>query len=431
MDFETEKSAFWLPFTQMKTTPEPLQVKSGKGVFLELEDGRRLMDCISSWWVTLHGHGQPEIAAAIAAQAEILEQVICAGLTHAPAETLARRLVGLLPEGLRRVFYSDNGSTAVEVGLKMAFQYWKNLGVNNRTRFLAFEGAYHGDTLGAMSVGHRSVFTRAFDDLLFETDFIPFPETWIGDDAVETREAEALRQLDDLLDANGDRYAAIILEPLVQGSGGMRMCRPEFLSAVHARLKARHVLVIYDEVMTGFGRTGEYFACLRAGTVPDILCLSKGITGGFLPLAVTVCTDTIYEAFYSDDPMKTFYHGHSYTANPLGCAAGLASLDLLEAGPQNFRKIGAIHETGIEMLRRNPRLARFRVCGTILAMDVETGEDTGYLNSIAPHLKRRFPEKGFLLRPLGNVVYLLPPFCITGDQLNAAYQCIDEVIDEL
>jgi len=431
LDIKTKESAFWYPFTQMKTAPEPLQVKSGKGVMLELEGGRQLMDCISSWWVTLHGHGQTEIAAAIAAQAQVLEQVICAGLTHAPAEKLALRLIGLLPEGLSRVFYSDNGSTAVEVGLKMAFQYWKNLGVNHRTRFLAFEGAYHGDTLGAMSVGHRSVFTQAFNELLFETDVIPFPETWIDDDAIETKEAEALLQLDCLLEANGDRYAAMILEPLIQGAGGMRMCRPEFLAAVHARLKSHRILVIYDEVMTGFGRTGEYFACIRAGTVPDILCLSKGITGGFLPLAATVCTDAVYDAFYDDDPMKTFYHGHSYTANPLGCAAGLASMDLLESVPQNFRKIAAWHETGIGKLQKNTRLTRFRVCGTILAMNVQTGEDTGYLSSIAPYLKRRFPEKGFLLRPLGNVVYILPPFCITEDQLSAVYQCIGEVVGEL
>lgn len=423
--------AFWLPFTQMKTVAEPLRVKSGSGINLTLEDGRQLMDCISSWWVTLHGHSQPEIAAAIARQAETLEQVICAGLSHEPAETLAQRLTQLLPEPLTRVFYSDDGSTAVEVGLKMAFQYWKNRGETTRTRFLAFEGAYHGDTLGAMSVGERSVFTQAFDELLFDVDFIPYPATYIGDDSVEAREAEALARLDRLLDQRGEGYAGLIIEPLVQGAGGMRMCRPEFLLEIQKRLAARNILMIYDEVMVGFGRTGEYFACGKAGTAPDIVCLSKGITGGFLPLAATVCTEAVYSAFYADDPYKTFYHGHSYTANPLGCAAGLASLDLLEASPQRFRQIGQWHEKQVAKFKHHPRLKRFRICGTICAMEVETGGDTGYLSSVAPFLKRRFPEKGFLLRPLGNVLYILPPYCITEAELDAVYQGIDEVVGEI
>ncbi|MGM0452356.1 MAG: adenosylmethionine--8-amino-7-oxononanoate transaminase [Thermodesulfobacteriota bacterium] len=427
----TKSGTFWLPFTQMKTSSAPLKVKSGSGIMLTLEDGRQLMDCISSWWVTLHGHAQPEIASAIARQAETLEQVICAGLTHEPAETLANRLTGLLPEKLTRVFYSDDGSTAVEVGLKMAFQYWKNRGEKARTRFLAFEGAYHGDTLGAMSVGARSVFTQAFDELLFDADFIAYPATYIGDDSVEAREAEALARLDRLLEQQGERYAALIVEPLTQGAGGMRMCRPEFLAELQQRLSAYNILMIYDEVMVGFGRTGEYFACVKAGTAPDIVCLSKGITGGFVPLAATVCTEDVYFAFYEDDPYKTFYHGHSYTANPLGCAAGLASLDLLEAKPQRFRQIGDWHEKNVAGLKRHHRLKRFRICGTICAMEVEAGDDTGYLSRVGPFLKRRFPEKGFLLRPLGNVVYILPPFCITETELNAVYQCIEEVVGEI
>lgn len=426
-----EQSAFWPPFTQVKTAPPPLKVVRGKGVILELDDGRQLIDAISSWWVTLHGHCQPEIASAIARQAEILEQVICAGLTHEPAERLAKRLTGLLPESLSRVFYSDNGSTAVEVGLKMAFQYWKNLGEISRTRFLSFEGAYHGDTLGAMSVGDRSIFTRAFAELLFETDFIPYPATFKGDGEVEEKEAAALACMDRFLETSGNMYAAMIIEPLVQGAGGMRMCRPDFLVEVQNRLTAYGILMIYDEVMTGFGRTGDFFACTKAGTSPDIICLSKGITGGFMPLGATVCNNEVFDAFFHEDPIKTFYHGHSYTANPLGCAAGLASLDLLEAAPLKFKGMAEWHENGVTMLSTHPRINRPRICGTICAVDVEITGDPGYLSTIGPFLKRRFPEKGVLLRPLGNVIYILPPFCITRGQLNAVYQSIGEVVDEL
>lgn len=424
-------SAFWQPFTQMKTAAPPLRVRSGNGIMLELEDGRRLMDCISSWWVTLHGHCQPEIVEAICRQAAMLEQVISAGMmTHEPVELLSRMLVERLPASLNRAFYSDDGSTAVEVGLKMAFQYWKNKGETGRTRFLAFEGAYHGDTLGAMSVGHRSMFTSAFKELLFDVDFIPFPATFIGDNEVAAKEDEALGYLDRILSEKGDQYAALIVEPLVQGAGGMRMCRPEFLRQVEERLRAHEILEIYDEVMTGFGRTGEYFACIRAQTSPDIICLSKGITGGFLPLAATVCTDDVYEAFYDDDPMKTFYHGHSYTANPIGCAAGVASLKLLATNREPFKKIEAWHQEGIKGLKGNPRLTRFRICGTIAAMDIDVA-DAGYLSRVGPKLKAGFIKRGFLLRPLGNVLYVLPPYCITQEQMQSIYRCIAEVVDSL
>lgn len=421
----------WLPFTQMKTLKSPVRVRSGKGVMLELADGRQLMDCISSWWVTLHGHCQPEIVAAIHEQAKRLEQVICAGLIHEPAEKLADRLVSILPADLQHVFYSDDGSTAVEVSLKMAFQYWKNKGENRRTRFISFEGAYHGDTVGAMSVGDRSVFTKPFAEMLFDVDFVPFPYTYIDDAAVAEKEAHALQCLDRLLDANGNRYAALIIEPLIQGAGGMRMCRPEFLSALERRLKAHSILMIYDEVMVGFGRTGDYFACRKAETTPDIICLSKGITGGFLPLAATVCTPAVYKAFYDEDPKKTFYHGHSYTANPIGCAAALASLDLLEKTEDRFKSMADRHRTGIARLMPNSRLENFRICGTIVAMDVKATGDAGYLSRVGPWLKARFLEKGFLLRPLGNVLYILPPYCITETELASIYSCIDAVVQEL
>ena len=423
-------SAVWPPFTPLKTGTAPLCVKSGKGVMLTLEDGRSLMDCISSWWVNLHGHAHPEIAQAIYRQALELEQVIFAGLTHEPAERLAHRLVDLLPEGLTRVFYSDNGSTAVEVALKMAFQYWKNRGASGRTRFISFEGAYHGDTLGAMSVSHRSVFTDAFRDLLFDVDFIPYPETFEDDADVAEKEARSLAALDRLLTGHADAYAALIIEPLVQGAGGMRMCRPAFLKALQKKSRDYDILIIYDEVMVGFGRTGDYFACRRAKTVPDIICLSKGITGGFMPLAATVCTDRIYHAFYDEDPGKTLYHGHSYTANPLGCAAANVSLDLLIENHHQFEQMAQWHRDGIDMLGQEKRLQRFRVCGTIAAMDVAAG-DGGYLSALGPLLRQRFMENGFLLRPLGNVIYILPPYCIRREELLSVYECIRDVISKI
>lgn len=420
-------SRVWMPYTQMKTAPAPLMVRSGKGALLELEDGRRVLDCISSWWVTLHGHGQPQIAAAIAAQAQTLEQVVAAGFTHRPAEELARRLVEKLPPPLSRVFYSDDGSTAVEVALKMAVQYWKNRGVKDRYRFLSFEGAYHGDTLGAMSLSNRSLFTAAFDELLLPVDFVPFPQTWLGDDRAGEREAQALDHLEGALRAQGERYAALIIEPLVQGAGGMRMCRPQFLRQVEGLLRCHGVLMIYDEVMVGFGRTGELFACQRAGTHPDLLCLAKGLTGGFLPLAATVCAEEVYRHFHSDDPHHTLYHGHSYTANPLGCAAALASLDLLEEG--RFRRMEQWHREELERLAAQPRLRRPRCCGTIAA--VEVGEEGGYLQELGPLLRQRFLERGFLLRPLGKVIYLLPPYCVEREQVAAIYACIGEVVASL
>jgi len=424
-------SAVWMPFTQMKTSPPPLAVRAAQGIMLELEDGRLVMDCISSWWVTLHGHARSEIAAAISRQAAILEQVIPAGFTHAPAERLAHALVERLPVGLRRVFYSDNGSTAVEVALKMAFQYWQNLGVIQRTRFLAFDGAYHGDTLGAMSASARSPFTQAFDPLLFEVDRVPFPATHLGDSEVEEKEAHALKVLTDLLEANGQDYAGMIVEPLIQGAGGMRMCRPDFLVQLEKLLRRYGCLLIYDGVMTGFGRSGGLFACTKAGTDPDIVCLAKGLTGGFLPLAATVCSDEIFAAFYSDDAAKTFYHGHSYTANPLGCAAALASLTLLEAEAERWRRLEGWHCEEMAGLTDVGRMRRLRVCGTVAALDVVIDEEEGYLHALGLRLRQRFLDRGFLLRPLGNVLYVLPPYCIEREQLAAVYACMREEVERL
>ena len=425
-------SPIWQPFTQMKTTPAPLPVKRAQGVWLELEDGRQILDGISSWWVTIHGHSHPALAAALYQQAQTLEHVIFAGFTHNPAETLARKLLTHLPKSFSRIFFSDNGSTSVEVALKMAFQYWRNQGEHQRTTFITFEEGYHGDTIGAMSIGAGSTWWQPFHPLMFETELVPFPATFEDDPEVDAKESQALATIAHLLKTQGDRIIGIFIEPLVQGAGGMRMCRPQFLQQIQTLARQFNVLLIYDEVMTGFGRTGELFACLKSATQPDLICLSKGLSGGCLPLAVTVATEAIYQAFYSDDLAHTFYHGHSYTGNPLACATGVVSLELLEQNPSAYRQLETWHRQFLDhWLRDHPRLEQFRLCGTIAAMEIKTDEASGYFNTIAPLLKAQFLEAGFLLRPLGNTLYIMPPYCITATELESVYQVIRRILDRL
>jgi adenosylmethionine-8-amino-7-oxononanoate aminotransferase len=421
----------WHPFTQEQTAPDPVGIARGRGAILETVDGRELLDLISSWWVNLHGHAHPYIAEAVAAQARELEQVIFAGFTHEPAVRLASRLAEKLPGDLNRVFFSDDGSTAVEVGLKLAVQYWRNRG-EPRERLLAFDGGYHGDTVGAMSVGRGSGFFEAFSPLLFDVARLPFPETWLDDPDVDAREQAAFDWLEAYLDEYGSTTAAMILEPLVQGAGGMRMCRPGFVREVARRLRACGILLVFDEVMTGFGRTGELFAAERADVTPDIICLSKGLTGGFLPLSVTVASEAVYETFLAADFDRAFTHGHSFTANSLGCAAANASLDLLETGDARLAwgRIESAHAAFLEHLDRHPRVSRRRLTGTIAAFDV-SDEQGGYNAAVGTALKKAFLDRGLLLRPLGNVVYFLPPYCVDDMQLARAYDRVIEVLDEL
>lgn len=407
----------------------PLKVVGGRGTRLFLEDGRSLLDCISSWWVNLHGHAHPRIAEAIHAQSLSLEHVIFAGFTHEPAEQLASALATMLPGDLSRVFFSDDGSTAVEVALKMAYQHWVNRGEPRRT-FVAFEGAYHGDTFGAMSVGAESAFTGVFGELLFSVDRLPFPATWIGDNSAAEREDAVLEALRARL-ADADRpVAGVVAEPLVQGAGGMRMCRDEFLRGLRRVTEEAGTLLILDEVMTGFGRTGARFACERAGVAPDLICLSKGLTGGFLPLAVTVASRGVYEAFVSRDPQKTFWHGHSYTANPLGCAAALASLELLEESRSVFTEMEGHHRGFLSRLDPE-RAVRPRACGTIAAFDVRTDGGGGYFDFIGDEIKRRTVDKGLLIRPLGNTVYLMPPYSLTESERTEMYEGVLELMAEI
>ncbi|MEB3185424.1 MAG: adenosylmethionine--8-amino-7-oxononanoate transaminase, partial [Cyanobacteriota bacterium] len=418
----------WHPTTQVATSPEPLRVRAGRGSVLELEDGRQLIDAISSWWVTLHGHGEPAIAAAIARQAQQLEQVIFANFSHTPAEQLATRLAALT--GLERLFFSDNGSSAVEVALKIGWQWWRNQeesgGTGQRRQLIAFEGAYHGDTVGAMALGERSLFTAPYDALLFAVERAPWPASWDGDADVDAREATALAALERLLERQPT--AAVILEPLIQGASGMAMVRPGFLVEVERLVRASGALLIADEVMTGFGRTGFLFASQGAGIRPDLIALSKGLTGGFLPMGVTLAREALHQAFIGSDPALTFFHGHSFTANPLGCAAALASLDLLEAAPGAYAGFEARHRPRLAQLAAAHRqVCRPRCRGTIAAFDLAV-EQPGYLNAVGRQLQRHCLGAGVYLRPLGHVVYLLPPLCLSDDQLDRCYGAIDAAL---
>ena len=415
----------WPPFTQLATAALPQRIVSGKGSLLYREHGEPLIDAISSWWVTLHGHGHPVMAAAIAEQAHQLEQVIFADFTHEPAERLGERLSVIT--GLERLFFSDNGSTAVEVALKIACQWWHNQG-QPRQQIIAFDGAYHGDTFGAMAVGERNLFSEPFEQKLFPVARVPWPSTWWGDEAVVEKEDAALQVLDQLLETP---TAAVILEPLLQGAGGMAMVRPEFVRAVAKRVQDSNVLLIADEVLTGFGRTGDWFACHRAGIQPDLMALSKGLTGGCLPMGVTMASERIFQGFVGQDPALTLWHGHSFTANPLGCAAANASLDLLEANPETFRGFEQRHKQHLQRLRNHPRVGRIRLTGTVAAFDLNVEGTAGYLNPAGPTVKRIAMEHGVFLRPLGQVVYLLPPLSTSDQQLEQCYGAIEAALAKL
>ncbi len=415
----------WPPFTSITTTPPLERVVRGEGALLFRAEGPPLIDAISSWWVTLHGHAHPVVAAAIAEQAATLEQVIFAEFTHPQAERLSMRLAQRT--GLDRVFFSDNGSTAVEVALKTAVQWWHNRD-EPRLQLIAFDGAYHGDTFGAMAVGARSLFSEPFDPMLFPVRRIHWPHTHWNDGDVEASEQKAIDQLEQAL---ATPTAAVILEPLIQGAGGMRMVRPEFLRAVEQRVRHAGSLLIADEVLAGFGRCGRLLASQRAGIRPDLVALSKGLTAGFLPMGITLASEEIFQEFLGSDPTRTLWHGHSFTANPLGCAAANASLDLLEADPTCHEQFEARHQVRLERLAAHARVKRVRLCGTIAAFDLVTSGAQGYLNPAGKVLRGLVRDKGVLIRPLGDVVYLLPPLCISDAQLDQCYDALQMGLDAL
>lgn len=403
---DRDRAVLWHPYTQMLTAPAPLPIARAEGVWLYTEDGRKILDGISSWWVNIHGHSHPRLNAALAAQARELEHVVFAGCTHLPAVELAERLIEILPKGLARVFYSDNGSTAVEVALKMAVQYWRNRGEPERRKFVTLRNAYHGDTVGAMSASENSVFTRAFEPMMFPV--------------------ERVANLEELETSLREPVTAVLIEPMLQGAGGMIVWPAEFVAGVRRLCDKYKTLLIADEVLTGFGRTGKMFACEHAGITPDIICLSKGLTAGYLPLGVTATTGSVYDAFLSDDRAKTFFHGHSYTANPLACAVGLASLDLFreERVMERVPKLEQQLRAGFEPLRA---LGDVRVIGGVGAVELSS-DQPGYLDGIGPRLAARFLERGLLLRPLGNIVYFMPPYCITESEAAWALDQIAAVL---
>ncbi len=417
-------SHIWPPFTQIASSIPPQKVIAGENALLIRDnDEPPIIDAISSWWVTLHGHANTYIANAIANQAKKLEQVIFADFTHPQAEELAKRLSALT--GLERLFFSDNGSTAVEVALKIACQFWHNKN-EPRKQLIAFEGAYHGDTFGAMAVGERNLFNKPFDEMLFPVQRVPWPATWWDDTSVEAREQKAISQLEKLLE---EPTIAVILEPLVQGAGGMAMVREEFLKKVEKVVRQSQALLIADEVMTGFGRCGNLFASHRAKISPDLISLSKGLTSGFLPMGVTMVREEIFESFIGNDPNLTFWHGHSFTANPLGCAAGNASLDLLEGNPLAYEGLESRHLPHLKKLANHPKVTKPRLVGTIAAFNIEVEGAGGYLNSAGKALKQYALQHNVFIRPLGNVVYLLPPLCIDDSQLEKCYSTISNGLE--
>lgn len=433
---ERDRLHLWHPYTQEKIAPDPIPIVRGEGVYLYSDDGRRILDAISSWWVNIHGHSHPVLNEALRKQASQLEHVMFAGFTHRPAIELAERLVDLLPSGLTRVFYSDNGSTAVEVALKMSYQYWHNLGQTDRCTFIALEHAYHGDTFGAMSVSGRSVFTGAFEALLFNVRRTTSPYLYrhpLGENPALCVQV-CINDLEKLLVEDGDKIAAVIVEPLLQGTGGMIIWPSEYLCGVRRLCDKYGVLMIVDEVLTGFGRTGRMFACEHALISPDIICLSKGLTAGYLPLGATVATEKIYEGFLSDDRTKTFFHGHSYTANPLGCAVATASLDLFrtEGTLERIRVLEQKIEKRLAQFESIPHVGDIRMIGGVgaieLVQDQTTKAASGYLGKIGLKLATEFLKRNLLLRPLGNVLYFMPPYAINEKQIDWVFDQIAEVL---
>ncbi|HEX8516820.1 MAG TPA: adenosylmethionine--8-amino-7-oxononanoate transaminase [Bacteroidia bacterium] len=419
---ERDKNAVWHPFTQLKTSPLPIPIVRGEGAYFYDDKGKKYIDGIASWWVNIHGHSHPYLAKKISEQLITLEHAIFSGFTHEPAVQLAERLLKRLGKSQSKIFYSDNGSTAVEVALKMAFQYWSNKEMP-KTKVIAFENAYHGDTFGGMSVGARNAFNLPFAKLLFDVIPIPVP--------VSGSEQKSILAMKKALEEND--IASFIFEPLVQGAGGMIMYSAPVLDELIGMCHDKDVITIADEVMTGFGRTGEFFACDHLKNKPDITSMSKGLTGGVMPLGATSCAEFIYDAFLSDDKMKTFFHGHSYTANATACSAALASMDLFDQPEtvENIKRIAKKHTTFLETIKSHKALTEVRQLGTIIAFEIRTKEQTHYLNSLAEHISQFFIERGIILRPLGNIIYVLPPYCIKDEDLDFIYGAVEEFLESI
>ena len=435
----------WHPFTQHLNAKVPVNIVKGQGVYLYDDAGNKYLDAISSWWVNLHGHCNEYISKKVGEQLLQLEHSIFSDFTHPWAVNLAERIIGHLPKNQSKIFYSDNGSTAVEVALKMTLQYWNNqtIGIEaTKTVFIAFENAYHGDTFGGMSVGARNVFNNAFEKLLFDVKHIAIP--------TKKNLNEVKNKFSEIIKTNN--VAGFIFEPLVQGAAGMQMYEAEYLDELISICNQNKIITIADEVMTGFGRTGKMFACDFLKNKPDIICLSKGLTGGYLPMGITSCAKFIYEAFLREDKTKTFFHGHSYTANATSCSAALASLDLMEKKETwlQIKMIEECHFAFVEKLLRQANQGSIcveetdssllgitkggvgvRIKGTIIAFELKTKEPANYLNNASQTISDFFLQKGIIIRPLGNIFYLIPPYIITKKELEIIYEAIEEFLEGL
>ena len=422
----------WHPFTNAALDAPPLQAVRAERVYIYTKDGRRILDAVSSWWVNIHGHANPRIAEAIAAQALKLEHVIMAGFTHEAAEELASRLRKRLPPEMTHLFFSDDGSTAVEVALKLAVQHFSNQGRTKKSEIVALAHGYHGDTAGAMSISDDSPFTKPFQSMRYRVHRVHSAYCYRCPVGLtrDTCQIQCVQDLETLLEQNHERIATVIVEPLLQGAGGMIVHPVEFLQKVRALCTRYDVLLIADEVLTGFGRTGKMFACELAGIVPDLMCLSKGITGGFLPMGATVCSDRVEAPFRSENRLHTFYHGHSYTGNALACSAANASLQIFDDEPvfERIAMIATVNAERLQQFREMPQVGDARQIGTMGAIELRA-DDAGYLSSMRTKLYQFFIDHGVLLRPLGNVVYVLPPYVITREELHFVYDVIQQAIE--
>jgi len=419
---ERDSHYCWHPYTQHKTAPAPIAIIRGEGALLWDENGKEYIDAIASWWVNPYGHSNKFIADAIYKQLTTLEHVLFGGFTHEPAVVLAEKLMQVLPSNQNKLFFSDNGSTAVEVAIKVALQYFYNKR-EKRTKIIAFENAFHGDTFAAMAASGISFFTEAFKGSMIEVVRIPVP--------VQGREKESIDALQQL--AKTGEFAAFIFEPLVQGAAGMIMYEPEALDMLIAACKKYDVFTIADEVMTGFGKTGRTFACDHLSAQPDMMCLSKALTGGTIPMAITSFTQNLYEAFYDDDVNKALFHGHTFTANPTGCAAALAGLELLFTNEmqENLARINRSHMDFKNKIEGHPRVKTARVLGVIFALELETGAKEDYYGTLRNRLYDFFIENGIILRPVGNTIYILPPYIISDDLLANIYEAVEVAIEKI